>query len=213
MDPSEQTQKIKNVPGTDSVGILRDIGRSLRRVKGKDTFGKDGLRVIWHQGKLRTDLSSWENDKQEIHRQEFSFFGHMVEFRLGHGLRTGTLPSGNGEGPQSLTPKSELFKPQRDLDIGILDAGSTILRAIGKRDYFTQHMLKELNAALNEMSKAVKRTQVLGLDIFHALEKIRAEESHRPVVAKANNATYLAAAIVASAVIIAGLLYFFLARG
>jgi hypothetical protein len=163
----------------ESAAILRDIGRSLRRVKSKETLGKDGLRVVWHQGKLRTDLSSWETEAHEIRHQELAFFNQMIEFRQGSSLRTGTLPQAPDESLQ-LAPKSALFVPHRQADVTVLEAASSILRACPKRDYFTQHLLKEVNSALNQAQKNSRKTQVMDLHVFRALAEVRAEEAAKP---------------------------------
>lgn len=191
----------------EAKAILRDIGRSMRRVKSKDTRDKAGLRVVWHQGKLRTDLSSWEDEAKDINRQEFSFFNQMVEFRTGQALRTGTVPNTPSD-DANLTPRSALFVPHRDPDITVLEAASSILRACSKRDYFTQHLLKEVNRTLNESQKSFKRTQVLGLEVFQALDRVRVEEQKKKKTV--NPTTYVSVGIVVVCVAVAVVLFFVL---
>lgn len=168
----------------DAVMMLRDIGRQLRRVKSKDTRDKNDLRCVWHQSKLRTELSSWETPTQEIVHQEFCFFGQVVEYRKGEPVRTGTIPNNAtlSDAKPTAAGIGELYKPHRHPEFSLLEAASTILRECPKRDYFTQHMLKQVNAALNASNKSVKRTQVLGLDMYQSLEQVMTAEG---LVAKA----------------------------
>ena len=49
---------------------------------------RNGLRTIWHRGRTRTEMLSWENRDKEIVRQELSIFGMLVEYRDGQTLRT-----------------------------------------------------------------------------------------------------------------------------
>lgn len=199
-----KTTQLGSETAKESVAILRDIGRSIRRVKSKETRDKAGFVVIWHQGKLRTDLSSWEDEAKELHRQEFAFFNQMVEFRKGQALRTGTVPNTETDDTQ-LTPRSALFVPHREPEISVLEAASQILRACSKRDYFTQHLLKEVNRTLNESHKAVKRTQVLGLEVFQALDRARLEEQQKK---KPDSSTaYIAGTIVVVCLIVAVALF------
>lgn len=194
----------------ESTAILRDIGRSLRRVKSKEGRDKAGFHVVWHQGKLRTDLSSWENEAKEIHRQEFSFFNQMVEFRRGQALRTGTVPNTASE-DANLTPRSALFVPHREPELAVLEAASSILRACSKRDYFTQHLLKEVNRTLNQSQNAVKRTQVLGLEVFQALDRARLEDD-KTQKKPASATTAVAVGIVMVCMLLAIGLFFLLER-
>ncbi|MCC6807112.1 MAG: hypothetical protein IT381_06790 [Deltaproteobacteria bacterium] len=153
--------------------ILRDIGRAMRRVEGTNKTEKEGLRCVWHQSKLRTELLSWEKmADRTIDRQELCFFGKMVEFRIGKGIRTGTIPnsalSEDQEGPR--VSKAELFVPTRDPDALVLDAASRILRECSKRDFYTQHLLREVNETLAKADVKTMRTQVNGLDFFREIE-------------------------------------------
>lgn len=159
----------------DAVMMLRDIGRQLRRVKSKDTRDKDGVRCVWHQSRLRTELSSWETPDQKILRQELCFFGQVVEFREGQPIRTGTIPNNatlSDGGAARPAGTGEQYVPHRHPDNSLLEAASAILRECPKRDYFTQHLLKHVNVALNQQKGSAKRTQVLGLEMYKSLEQV-----------------------------------------
>jgi hypothetical protein len=181
IDPKAEMSKTQVVPkaarasdtADQAEAILKDIGRAMRRVEGTNKTEKDGIRTVWHQSKLRTELLSWEKmADRSIDRQELCFFGKMVEFRKGKGVRTGTIPNAaateDPAGPR--VSKSELFVPARDVEALVLDAVSRILRECSKRDFYTQHLLREVNEALAKADVKTMRTQVNGLDFFREIE-------------------------------------------
>jgi hypothetical protein len=206
-----KTTRLDSLSIGDAASILRDIGQSLRRVKGKPDLDAKGLRAVWHQGKLRTDLMSWETEAQDIQRQELAFFGRVVEFRKGQGLRTGTLPGTVGPDADESegTGKSELFVPHRALDFSTLDAASTILKGCSKRDYFTQHLLTEITSAMSSQKPSLARTQMLGLELYQDLEKVMSEE--QPESGKPRT-TFIVVGIVGVCLVIAAVLFWFLWR-
>jgi hypothetical protein len=209
-----KTQVIPKAKHTETADqaetILKDIGRAMRRVEGTSPE-KNGVRTVWHQSKLRTELLSWERlEDKSIDRQELCFFGKMVEFRKGKGLRTGTIPNASLQedaGPR--VSKSELFIPGRDLDALVLDAASRILRECSKRDFYTQHLLREVNEAIAKCDVKTMRTQVNGLDFFREIENAGRESSVQ-IGGDRNNITRLALLIVGVCVVIAGVAFWLL---
>lgn len=214
-----KTQVMPKVPRASDTAdqaeaILRDIGRAMRRVEGTNKTEKDGVRTIWHQSKLRTELLSWENiADRSIDRQELSFFGKMIEFRRGKGIRTGTIPNASAQddpqGPR--VSKSELFVPARELEPLVLDAASRILRECSKRDFYTQHLLREVNEALAKADVKTMRTQVNGLDFFREIENAGKTDpgTSRPE-RTGRTTTTVSIVIVGVCLAIAGLVFWFL---
>lgn len=204
--------------GDDAEHILRDIGRALRRVEGTVKTDRSGLRVVWHQSKLRTELLSWENSDRTLDRQELTFFGKMVEYRQKGGLRTGTVPNSamQDEAVMGVT-KSELFLPSRELDVMVLDAASRILRECNKRDFYTQHLLQIVNDTLSKLDNKALRTQVNGLDFFRTIEEAgraaREDTASGGAVAGAPANTKLIVGILAACAVIAVAVFIFLWRG
>jgi hypothetical protein len=154
--------------------ILQDIGKNFRRIDTTKSPKKDGVTAVWHQSKHRTDMLSWERGPQDIERQELCFFGKMVEFRREGGVRTGGIPQSNDDERGPAYPRSDVFQPSREPDSMVLDAASIILRA-GKRDYYTQHLLGQINQTLQELDKHPNRTQVKNLEFFREVEAVGTE--------------------------------------
>lgn len=205
-DPKAELSKTQVVPKKASASdtadqaeaILKDIGRAMRRVEGTNKTEKDGVRTVWHQSKLRTELLSWEKmADRSIDRQELCFFGKMVEYRAGKGVRTGTIPNSamqeDPAGPR--VSKSELFVPARDVEPLVLDAASRILRECSKRDFYTQHLLRAVNEALAKADVKTMRTQVNGLDFFREIETA-GKTNPGVVTAERKSTTTLSIAIV-----------------
>ncbi len=198
--------------GDQAEAILRDIGRAMRRVEGTDKSEKEGVRTVWHQSKLRTELLSWEKiSERAIDRQELCFFGKMIEFRAGKGIRTGSIPnaatSEEAQGPR--VSKSELFLPTREMDVLVLDAASRILREC-KRDFYTQHLLREVNEAIARVDVKQMRTQVNGLDFFREIETAGRTSAGETPNTNSKKNTALAIAIVGFCIGIAGLAFWLL---
>ncbi len=186
MSEETKTQVIQRVApiqggaAMDADAILADIGRKFRRVEATNRTDRSGMRVHWHQSKLRTDMLSWERKDRTIERQELCFFGKMVEYRLDGGLRTGIIPTSPDEEdqPGPRVSRSELFQPSRDLDVYVLDAASRILKGC-KRDYYTQHLLEHVMKALEKLETQVMRTHMHGLDFFREIEAAGREEQQK----------------------------------
>ena len=146
--------------------LLEEIARSFRRVRGDETFDDTGVRTIWHQGHLRTEMLSWENRGGSIIRQELSFFGMLVECREGKPVRTGKIPldeslTGGGARPSSALIKMDAAPIHRTLDYA-----SHLLKHAPARDYYAQHLLKHVNETLNRLGFDEGRTVVSSLDSY-----------------------------------------------
>lgn len=132
-------------------------GQSLRRIDRAMERGPDGQRSIWHQGKM-SELMSWEDEQNEIERQELEFVGLAVEYRRGRGLRTGRVldaPTGVG------LPSSTHISFDDTMSIRTLQLCARLMRE-AKRDFYTQHLLQAVNDALTHRFKR-PQTEVLGL--------------------------------------------------
>ncbi len=131
-----------------NLGMVADVARSFRRVRGDETYGNNGTRTLWHQGKLRTDLLSWETRQGVIVRQELSFFGLVVDYRQGHPLRTGHIRTDEATTDPG-TPRGNMVDLDPQLSRIALEYASHLLRNVPERDFFAQHLLKHINDTLN----------------------------------------------------------------
>ncbi|HKI87049.1 MAG TPA: hypothetical protein VKA53_09915 [Thermoanaerobaculia bacterium] len=145
--------------------MIEDAADSVRRMQANEEFDKDGLRTIWHRGRQRTEMLSWENQTNQIVRQELSIFGMVVEFRRGEALRTGRIPSSDtlSNGGK---PMSHLIKMDDKPDKKILTYASHLLKHIKGRDFYAQHLLREVNDAIASLGYDAARTAVAHVDRF-----------------------------------------------
>lgn len=133
-------------------------GASLRRIDRAEKLNDEGERSVWHQGAELTELITWEDDKTIIQRQELTFLGMALEYRRGHGLRTGTVEDERGD---SGALAADLVNYDSFPSLRILELSARMLRE-AKRDYYTQHLLQQLNDALTTRFNR-PQTQVYGL--------------------------------------------------
>lgn len=120
-------------------------GESLRRIDRAEELNADGQRSVWHQGKELTELTSWENASGALERQELIFLGFALEYRQGFGLRTGVVQEDRAE---SGMPSADLMQYDEAPSLRVLELSSRLLRE-ARRDYYTQHLLGQLNDALS----------------------------------------------------------------
>jgi hypothetical protein len=133
-------------------------GGSLRRLDRSEKLNAEGQRSIWHQGKELTELISWEDANGAVQRQELSFLGLTLDYRRGKGLRTGTLTEERSE--KSL-PTADLIHYDVQPSLRVLELAARLLRE-SKKDFYTQHLLQQLNDALTTRFNR-PQTQVYGL--------------------------------------------------
>jgi hypothetical protein len=134
-------------------------GQSMRRIDRAEESISDGQRSIWHQGKEMTELSSWEDDENEIQRQELEFLGLAVVYERGRGLRTGQVQEAKTEaGMQS----ADLIALDETPSVRTLQLSARLMRE-AKRDFYTQHLLRVLNDALTHRFNR-PQTEVIGLN-------------------------------------------------
>lgn len=165
---------------TGNLSLLREIAESFRRVKGDEDYDAKGIRTIWHQGRLRTEMLSWEDREGQIVRQELCMFGLVVEFRRGKPLQTGKLPmddklTGGGR------PMANLVKPDTEPVGQTLDYASHLLKNVPERDFYAQHLLKEVNHWVTKLGYDESRTIIGSLEGFSKKKKssARAEATQR----------------------------------
>jgi hypothetical protein len=148
-----------------NLGVLEEAARGVRRMEGDDALNEQGLRTIWHRGRQRVEMLTWENDKKELVKQELTVFGQWVEFRLGSGIRTGSSRSSEA-GPQGIAG-GQVTTPDAAPSVRTLEYASHLLRHIKDRDFYAQHLLREVNAALAIAQDSDDgRTGVVRLDGF-----------------------------------------------
>jgi hypothetical protein len=131
-----------------NMDMIAEAAKSFRRVRGDEAYDAKGLRTIWHQGKLRTELLTWESKRGLIVRQELSFFSNVVDFREGKPLITGRLKHGDVD-TDTGAPRSNQIEPDPKPVRVTLEYASHLLRNVPDRDYYAQHFLKQVNDALN----------------------------------------------------------------
>src|SRR5262245_37665843 len=81
-------------PQVGTLKMIQETAATLRRIQANEDYDAKGIRTIWHRGRNRTEMLSWENRDGKIVRQELSLFGLVVEFQQGAPLRTARVPSG-----------------------------------------------------------------------------------------------------------------------
>jgi hypothetical protein len=147
-----------------NLALVEESASTVRRMVADESYGADGVRTIWHRGR-RIDLISFENNKEEVLRQELTFFGFVVEFRKTQGLRTGTVPI-EGQGTEGGHMATHTFKFDAVLKHRTLDFASLLLKNIPGRDFYAQHLLKHVNMALTVQGFDNLRTEVSKLSSF-----------------------------------------------
>lgn len=177
-------------------------GESLRRIQRSENLAADGRRSIWHQGTELTELLSWEDRDLAIDHQELTFLNLVVDYRKGRGLRTGIVPDAERENGRPTTDMIE-FDPTPSERILLLAA--QLLRQ-AKRDYYTQHLLSNINDLLDSrFSQAQTQVYELGRwkdRLRRASAKVRELPKHRLRLA-----LYVATGLVVGATIAALVLF------
>jgi hypothetical protein len=163
----------------NNLAMVQEIAETFRRVPGDESFDATGVRTVWHQGKLHTELLSWENKAGEIVAQELTMFGLSVEFKHGQPLRTGktgvedeTSTAGGG------VQKSAVLMRDPKPNGLTLDYASHLLRGVRDRDFYCQHLVQQVNAAIASLGIDTGRTQGTNLEMFQRLAN-QADESDK----------------------------------
>jgi len=152
---TEPTRKPKLIDGrgtssavSGNLAMIAEAAQSFRRVHGDESYDVKGVRTIWHQGKLRTEMLSWENKKGLILHQELSFCGLVVGFHEGRTVTTGRVKLEDSN-TDTGSPKTNVVLPDAKAARSTLEYASHLLKNVPDRDYYGQHLLKQVNDALN----------------------------------------------------------------
>ncbi len=177
-------------------------GESLRRIQRSENLAADGRRSIWHQGTELTELLSWEDRELAIDRQELTFLNLVVDYRKGRGLRTGIVPDAERENGR---PTADMIEFDVAPSERILLLAAQLLRQ-AKRDYYTQHLLSNINDLLDSRFSHAQ-TQVYELGrwkdrLRRASAKVRELPKHRLRIA-----IYVGTGLVVGATIAALVLF------
>ncbi|MBI5511225.1 MAG: hypothetical protein HY903_20890 [Deltaproteobacteria bacterium] len=131
-----------------NLALLTEAAGTFRRVKGDEAYDAQGVRTIWHQGRPRIEMLSWENKAGTILRQELSFFARVVDFRQGKPVNTGRVPH---EEPttDSGAPRGNVVTHDPRPSHETLRYASHLLKHVLERDFYSQHLLKQINDAIN----------------------------------------------------------------
>ncbi len=160
--------------------LLEDLAKSFRRIRGDESFDDEGIRTVWHQGRLRTELLSWEDRKGRVVKQELCFFGLVTEYRQGKPVRTGHLPAEESSMSSSGgRPMSHLIKMDPTPAHRTLDYASHMLKHVPGRDFYAQHLLKVVNDTLNRLGFDEGRTVVSSLDAYSKKNKQLSTETQK----------------------------------
>ena len=148
--------------------MLADAAVNFRRVVSKDDPDKDGLTTVWHRGKLRSELLSWENSSGIIEKQEFSFAGMVVVLNKSKGLFTGYVESPETDPGRNRVSDTSIRLLQMDniVNLTTLEYAAHFLKHVPKRDFYTQHLLKEVNDSIANSGFDEARTSVSSLNDF-----------------------------------------------
>ena len=180
--PSPMPMGIEMSPGgtgTD-LGVIEELARTVRRMRADESFDANGFRTVWHRGRQNVELLSWENEDKQITKQELSMLGMVIEFNQGKPLRTGTVPTHTegaaGAAASHLVTMDERPKPRS------LILASHLLKHIQGRDFYAQHLLKEVNDAIVSFGFDDARTAVSSLSNFSRRETITKTQTLDPRV-------------------------------
>jgi hypothetical protein len=189
-----------------NIALMREIAESIRRVRGDESYDGKGIRTIWHQGKMATEMLSWEDQKGNIIRQELAFTGIVVMYKQGKPMTTGKLPlddkqTGGGR------PMTDLIKQDPAPVSDTLDMASHLLKNIPDRDYYAQHLLKYINDAVDTLGYDESRTLISDIDSFskERKEQKRSEPTQKIDLNKKSTNRILAFVLLAVAGVLLGL--------
>lgn len=150
--------------GTE-LGLVEEAAHTVRRMQADESFNEQGVRTIWHRGRSRVEMLTFEDRDKNIVSQELSIFGMLIEFRQDKPLRTGKIPPSE-EASSGGKPMSQLIKMDAICDPKALTYGSHLLKHVKGRDFYQQHLLKQINIAISQLGFDDARTAVASLDSF-----------------------------------------------
>ncbi|MBI5511226.1 MAG: hypothetical protein HY903_20895 [Deltaproteobacteria bacterium] len=178
-------------------------GASLRRIERATEPDAEGRRSIWHQGKELTEITSWEDARGTLERQELLFMGYAVDYRSGQGLRTGAVKDG---GNGAAMPGIDLIEFSAAPSQRIVELAARLLRE-AKRDYYTQHLLQHLNDAL---TTRFNRPQTQVYELRRWRQRLNRASQRIFSTKRRHNqiAVYVGAGVIAGAILTAAILAF-----
>ena len=148
--------------------MLAKAAASFRRVVSKDELDAQGLKTVWHRGQLRSELLSWETSSGIIEKQEFTFAGMAIVINKSTGIFTGVVeaPETNPGRNRISDTSIRLLQMDNIPNISTLEYAAHFMKHITKRDFYTQHILKEINDAITTSGFDESRTSVSSLNDF-----------------------------------------------
>ncbi len=189
-----------------NLSLTREIAESFRRVRGDESYDGQGMRTIWHQGKMRTELLSWEHQGGELTRQELCFLGMVVLFKQGKPLQTGKLPADDRSTGLG-RPTADLVRPDPTPSAEILEYASHLLKNIPERDFYAQHLLKQVNDTVSAYGFDESKTLISDMVGYDRNERPagRSEPTQKVDVHKKSGGRAVALTLLALAGVLLGL--------
>lgn len=164
--PEEQPGLDRSAEGRVTLAMVVEAAAGLKRLESTGEVTPDGLRAVRHRGEQHLEMVSWENERDEIVRQELFVFGLAVEFQRGQGLRTGEIPSGQGGWPDDAKPLGDVAEMSETPDLATLELVSHLLKNVKDRDSYGQHLLRLANLTLAELGSDEGATAVSNVARF-----------------------------------------------
>ena len=144
---------------------IASLAKTLRRLKGDESFNAEGVRTIWHRGKQRVELLSWENTSGQIIKQELTFLDNLVDFSAEHGLRTGRIALHEAQ-TYSGRNAGDMVQLDKTPNPKTLEGATRLIKNAPTRDYYLQHLLKQLHDTVSHLGIDRSRTVVSSLDTY-----------------------------------------------
>ena len=126
--------------------LIGQLAETLQRVAGNEDFDANGVRTVLHRGRM-CELLSWEDKDGNIVKQELTFAGSVIEHRTRARVRTGHVPMSEEQSGSGQAAKSIDLDPNPSQKT--LAHAAHFLKRSPMRDFYTQHLLKQVNEALN----------------------------------------------------------------
>ena len=148
--------------------MLAEAAATFRRVVANDEPDAGGLKTVWHRGQLRSELLSWETSTGMIEKQEFTFAGMAIVINKAKGVFTGFVEKTETDPGRNRLNDTSIRLLQMDsiINISTLEYAAHFLKHLPKRDFYTQHLLKEINDAIASSGFDESRTNVSSLSDF-----------------------------------------------
>jgi hypothetical protein len=148
--------------------MLAEAAGTFRRMVSKDEPDAQGLNTIWHRGQLRSELLSWETSSGIIEKQEFTFAGMAIVINKSKGIFTGCIEAPETDPGRNRINDTSIRLLQMDniVNLSTLEYAAHFMKHIPKRDFYTQHLLKEINDAITNSGFDASCTSVSSLNDF-----------------------------------------------